>query len=206
VSVTCELAIAGAWVRPSDDNTDTRNEDAALIALCIEGDEGAFRRLVDKYRPMVQRTIYALLRDREAVRDLSQEAFVRVYGGLERFDRSRSFGTWLRRIAVNLAIDEMRRRRRRGETPLNDQLLSEDRADPVSEAEAAEDRRAVREILDQLPIKYRTVLVLRELEGLSSEEVARIIGRPQVSVRWRLHRARQMFRERWVARFGEVEA
>ncbi|HRU05272.1 MAG TPA: sigma-70 family RNA polymerase sigma factor [Candidatus Brocadiia bacterium] len=177
-------------------------EDAQIVAQAAQGDEAAFRVLVDKYRRVAYTAAYGFLRDEHLARDISQEAFVRVFRGLKRYDPKRPFVTWLRRIVVNLAIDELRRKRRRSELPLEEHLADRAEGDPALPAEAAEQRQAVWEILDQLPLKYRTVMTLREIEGLPTEEVAKVIGRPEVSVRWRLHRARKLFRDLWLARFG----
>jgi RNA polymerase sigma-70 factor (ECF subfamily) len=151
------------------------------------------------------RTAYGFLRDMDLARDVSQEAFVRVYGHLRRFDRSRPFATWLRRITVNLVIDELRRRRRRTEVPLEEGIVGADTPDPVTVAQTDESRHAVWDILEDMPLKYRLVMVLREIDGLPTDEIARIISRSEITVRWRLHYARKLFRERWVARFGEME-
>lgn len=201
----CDLAIPGLPVARKRSQVKSVSQDAALVGRSIEGDEAAFQSLVEKYRPVAIHTAYGFLRDRDLARDISQEAFVRVFRRLRTFDVSRSFPTWLRRITVNLVIDELRRRRRRTEVQLDDGLPSGAALDPSTQAESAEDREAVWEVLAELPIKYRTVMTLREIEGLPTEQVARIVKRPEVTVRWRLHRARKLFRERWLARFGEAE-
>ena len=178
-------------------------EDAELVVRAREGDEAAFRLLVEKYTSVAYRTAYGFVRDEHLARDLSQEAFVRVFRSLSSYDPKRPFATWLRRITVNVAIDELRRRRRRPESALEPDLATSDAPDPSRAAELGEQKEAVWEVLDQLPEKYRAVMVLKEIEQLSTEEVAEIIGRPAVSVRWRLHRARNLFREKWLARHGE---
>ena len=197
------LTIAGWPVTDQVVEEPPLSEDAELVVRARSGNEEAFRRLVEKYRPVAYRTAYGFVRDEHTARDISQEAFVRVYRSLDRFDTSRPFATWLRRITVNLAVDELRRRRRRPEAPLDVDVAARPQADPSREAELAEEKQAVWEVLDQLPLKYRTVMVLREIEELPTEEVARIVGCPPVSVRWRLHRARKLFRERWLAHYDE---
>jgi RNA polymerase sigma-70 factor (ECF subfamily) len=186
-----------------EEHTPQVDEDARLVQRSIEGDEAAFRRLVEKYRRAAYRTAYGFLRDEHLSNDISQEAFVRVFRNLRSYDPSHAFSTWLRRITVNLAIDELRRQQRRPEAPLDETDVSRTLRDPVREAEIAEEHQAVWEILEALPLKYRTIMVLREIGQLPTKEVAKIVGRPEVSVRWRLHQARKLFREKWLARYGE---
>lgn len=203
--VVSELAISGPLVCELEVQDRARSLDAELVEQALSGNQSAFQSLVEKYRPLALRTAYGFFRNQELSRDVAQEAFVRVYKGLGRFDTSRSFATWLRRITVNLSIDELRRRRRRAEVALDDGMVGEGASDPVAEAQTAEHRQAVWDILEQLPLKYRTVMLLREIEGLPTEEVAKIVRRPQVTVRWRLHQARKLFRDLWVKRFGEMQ-
>lgn len=194
-----ELTSAGLAVGEKVSETDSLSEDAKLVASAREGDQAAFRGIVEKYRRLAYHTAYGFLRDAHLARDISQETFVRVYNNLDKYDPSRPFGTWMRRIAVNLSIDELRRKRRRSEIPLEHTLKgSYSDSDPVRRAELSEEQAAVWRVLDKLPLKYRTVMVLREIEGLSTKEVAEVTGKPEVSVRWRLHRARKLFRDEWL--------
>lgn len=204
VELAPELTIAGLAVGEKVSETDSLSEDAQLVAKAREGDEAAFRDLVEKYRQLAYHTAYGFLRDAHLARDVSQETFVRVYNNLDSYDPKRPFGTWMRRIAVNLSIDELRRKRRRSEIPLEHTVsASRTDTDPVHRAELSEEQAAVWRVLDKLPVKYRTVMVLREIEGLSTREVAEITGKPEVSVRWRLHRARKLFRDEWMAQQEE---
>jgi RNA polymerase sigma-70 factor (ECF subfamily) len=139
------------------------------------------------------------VRDRELARDLAQETFLRVYERIDQFDPSRRFGPWLFRIGVNLALDYHRKRRRRV-WPL---LFSESRVEKGPDP-AVPDPRAhldleqeVRRVLEDIPEKYRTVLVLRDLENFSSSEIAAILHRKEATIRWRLAEARMRFQEIW---------
>jgi len=128
-----------------------------------------------------------------------------VYSRLERFDTARRFGPWLFRVAVNLGLDWLRRCRSEPSPPASidrphgdGQLPFElPDPDPRIQTELAQE---VQHILAQLPVSYRTVLVLRDLEGFSSSEVAAIVGRREATVRWRLSKARDKFRELWQRR------
>jgi RNA polymerase sigma-70 factor (ECF subfamily) len=146
-----------------------------------------------------------LVREPEQARDLAQETFWRVYARLDRFDTARRFGPWLFRVGVNLGLDWLRS----SKTELQ-LLTSIDRAgtdgqstfelpdpDPRAQTELVQE---VQFVLALMPVSYRTILVLRDLEGFSSSEVAAIVGRREATVRWRLCKARDRFREIWERR------
>ena len=179
--------------------------DAWLVERSRHGDHAAFAVLVQRYERKVIRVLARLVRDPELARDLAQETFWRVYCRLERFDTARRFGPWLFRVAVNLGLDWLRRHHGGSSPPVSidrhhgsDQLPFElPDPDPRIQTELAQE---VHYILAQLPISYRTILVLKDLEGFSSSEVAAIIGRRETTVRWRLAKAREKFRELWGCR------
>jgi len=177
--------------------------DKELALRAREGDEDAFRRLVDRHRKKAYWTAYNIVHSHEEALDVAQEAFVRVFRFLHRYDPKQQFSTWLYQIVVNLAIDSLRRNKNARAAPL-DQLpeTPDSREGPVEEAQRAERRRQVWEVLGTLPEAYRVVLVLRDIEGLPSREVASILGINHATVRWRLHLARGLFKRKWEARFG----
>lgn len=183
--------------------------DARLVELARHGDHGAFAVLVRRYERKLIRVLARLVRDPETARDLAQETFWRVYSRLERFDTARRFGPWLFRIGVNLGLDWLRRSRFEPAAPAS---IHQSRGngqppfelpdpDPRIRADLAQE---VQYILSQLPVSYRTILVLRDLEGFSSSEVAAIVGRQEATVRWRLSMARDKFREIWQRRHDEA--
>jgi RNA polymerase sigma-70 factor, ECF subfamily len=170
--------------------------DAALLRATSGGDRDAFRVLVERYERRAFWAAFHLLGDEEEARDVVQEAFVRVYRSMDRFDERRPFYTWFYRIVTNLAIDHLRHMR------LTRRIASEEAteslaggAPPSSPVESNETRRNVRRALDLLPPKFKAVMVLRELHGLSCKEIATIVSSTHATVRWRMHRARKLFRE-----------
>jgi RNA polymerase sigma-70 factor (ECF subfamily) len=177
--------------------------DARLVEQAREGDDRAFAALVARYERPLIRVLARLVRDEELARDLAQETFWKVYNRLDRFDTSRRFGPWLFRIGVNLTLDALRRHEL--PTPASIDRSADDgrRAfelpdpDPRVRAELVQE---VQFVLEKLPLAYRTILVLRDLEGFSSAEVAAIVGRREATVRWRLAKARDLFREHWERR------
>jgi RNA polymerase sigma-70 factor (ECF subfamily) len=183
--------------------------DARLVELARHGDQVAFSVLVRRYERKLIRVLARLVRDPETARDLAQETFWRVYVRLERFDTARRFGPWLFRVGVNLGLDWLRRSRVEPAAPASiDRARSDGRfsfeladPDPRVQADLAQE---VHYILAQLPVSYRTILVLRDLEGFSSSEVAAIVGRREATVRWRLSMARDKFREIWQRRHDQM--
>jgi RNA polymerase sigma-70 factor (ECF subfamily) len=142
--------------------------------------------------------------DVELAKDLAQETFLRAYVRFDQFDPSRRFGPWLFRIGVNLTFDHLRRRRRRGKLALFTDYWSSGNADPqVDDPRGSLDtRQEVELVLTQVPEKYRTVLILRDMENFSTSEIAAILNRKEATIRWRLAEARNMFQRLWTKRQG----
>jgi len=178
--------------------------DARLIERTLGGEKEAFEGIVRRYQDRAYFTAMNLLCDAEDARDVAQEAFLRAFRALNRFDFSMSFYTWLYRIVVNLSIDQLRRRRRMRPVPLEEATphLLTTREPPGRRMEASENSIRVHRILGVLPEKYRLVMVLRELEDLSCKEIATIVRSTHSTVRWRLHVARKMFRAHWEKLLG----
>ena len=177
--------------------------DARLVEQSRGGDNRAFGSLVARYESSLIRVLLRLVHDEELARDLAQETFWKVYNRLDRFDTSRRFGPWLFRIGVNLTLDSLRRNEPpptvsiNGDAGAGGKAFDLPDADPRVQVEFAQE---VQFILEKIPIAYRTILVLRDLEGFSSAEVASIVGRREATVRWRLAKARDQFREHWERR------
>jgi RNA polymerase sigma-70 factor (ECF subfamily) len=177
--------------------------DARLVERACGGDDQAFAALVVRYERKLIRVLTRLVRDQELARDLAQETFWKVYNRLDRFDTARRFGPWLFRIGVNLGLDHLRRHDHLPAASIDRPAPDQQRAfdvpdpDPRIHAELAQE---VQFILKRIPVPYRTILILRDLEGFSSAEVAAIAGRREATVRWRLAKAREMFREHWEQR------
>jgi RNA polymerase sigma-70 factor, ECF subfamily len=177
--------------------------DHDLIRKAQRGEERAFEELVRRHEERAIRVALALIANREDARDLAQEAFLRVFRNLERFDFEHEFTTWLYRIVTNLAIDHLRKRRPAMSTSAEEEEeadldLADPEGPPPSRAlEQMETAERVRACIDRLAPHFRSVMILRELEGLPCTEIARIVGATHVTVRWRLHRGRKLFLEEW---------
>ncbi len=186
--------------------TGSTASDARLVEDARQGDRDAFGELVIRYEQRLIRVLLRFVPDLEMSRDLAQETFLRVYERLDQFDPARRFGPWLFRIGVNLTLDYLRKRKRRGRW----MLFSESSSERPMEATTPDPRYAldikqeVRAALEQIPEKYRTVLILRDLENFSTSEIAAILDRKEATIRWRLAEARNRFRTVWTRRLGNV--
>jgi RNA polymerase sigma-70 factor (ECF subfamily) len=176
-----------------------------LVACCRAGDPVAFARLVSLHEGMVVNLAARLLGDAEEAKDVAQEVFLQVHRMLDRFEGRSSLKTWIYRITVNQCHNRRRfwsRRRRDRELALEEGLLVTGKAredpgsGPFGETLRRERARIVQEALLALRFEHRSVLVLREVEGLTCEEVARALGVPEGTVKSRLSRAREAMRQR----------
>lgn len=165
-------------------------DDARLVALFQRGSEDAFDVLVERHRRRIYSLVCRLANPAEAD-DLSQEVFIAAYRALPSFRGDSAFGTWIYRIAVHVCSHHLRRRRPET-TELDDEFLDWEREhDPEERALSGELRDRVRDAIEALPYKLRLVVVLRDMHGLSYEEIAQVLGCPIGTVRSRLHYATQ---------------
>jgi RNA polymerase sigma-70 factor, ECF subfamily len=175
--------------------------DARLVEDVRRGNQEAFGTLVVRYERRLHRLLRRLVHDQEQSRDLAQETFLKVYQHLHQFDTSRRFGPWLFRVAVNLAVDWLRKRK--PVVRLNHVARGDDHPMEIVDPDPRprlDLEQEIQRVLQEIPMAYRTVLILRDLEGFSCSEVAAIEGRREATIRWRLSRAREMFRKAWELR------
>ncbi len=201
-------ALEGTMRNPEIHTTDpaSREDEAALLARLRSGDDAAFAAWVRRETPRLLAVARRILRSEDDAHDAVQEAFLSAWRNLSRFEGGAKLSTWLHRIAVNAALMRLRSRRRRREQPIEDWLpvFAEDghHAErvapwPASEEcplESGERRALVRECIDELPDAYRIALILRDIEGLDTEEAAAALGIRPDALKMRLHRARQALR------------
>ena len=178
--------------------------EALLIADLCEGDETALAPLVEKYKRMVYRLAMQITKNHADADDVMQETFIKVYRSIRTFRKDAAFETWLYRIAVNEALNFVKRRERQRESTLETASEAEYEAitryraqianDPHIHAEKAELRHHVTEAVNNLSLKHRTVVILHEFEGLTHAEIASILNCSEGTVRSRLHYARKKLR------------
>ena len=183
--------------------------DEELIAEVLAGGTTAFAELASRYREKVERLCQRFFSDREVVRDLAQESFLKAFTGLATYRAEMPFGGWLRAIAANVCYDELRRRQRRPEDLVADfsspehtwiQLVNE--ATPEQIVAAAEQRREAHDLahrlLETLRPDDQIVMILKETEELSVSEIAQVMGWSEAKVKIRAFRARQLMRRQAV--------
>ncbi len=181
-------------------------DEAALLERLRAGEEAAFEELARAYGGRLLAVARRFLASEEDARDAVQDAFLSAFRSLDRFQGDSRVSTWLHRIVVNAALMKLRTRRRKPELPIEELLpgFLEDGhlARPAVEWEKTADvlterkeiRGLVHESIQQLPESYRTVLLLRDIEELDTEQTARLVGISANAVKTRLHRARQALR------------
>ena len=177
------------------------DSDLSLVQLAQRGDPGAFDALVRRYQHKVVKLVMRYVRDSAEAEDIGQEAFIKAYRALPRFRGDSAFYTWLYRIAINTAKNSLAARGRspieydldgpEGEVSPEMQLRMKDTATPEALALTEEIRETVTAAIDSLPEDLRTAIQLRELEGLSYEEIAARMQCPVGTVRSRIFRARE---------------
>ena len=182
----------------------TQESDNALVERAKAGDRKAFDLLVLKYQQRVLRLVGRFVRDPDQAQDLAQEAFVKAYRALDRFRGDSAFYTWLYRIAVNTAKNKLSADARGGYSVSLNQSASDESDDPLPEPERLRDHgtperfaateeleHSITQAVSKLPEDLRTALTLREMEGLSYEQIAEVMDCPIGTVRSRIFRARE---------------
>lgn len=190
--------------------------DLDLIRSYLSGDVPAFDMLFRRYHKAIYGLTFRLLRDRQLAEDITQETFFQILRTIHRINDSFNFSAWIHRIATNLCYDELRRRKKFPEAQEIDDEESEDsvlqvpdadtRKSPEVALEIRELRDAVWAVARRLPEKYRLVLTLRELQGLSYANIARKMRVSESAVETLLHRARRRFKEEFLFMEGKAQS
>jgi len=186
----------------------TVDEDISLIQACLEHDRDAFNKLVLKYNDMVFNLCFRMMGDYDEANDCAQDAFLKVYHNLHKFKQKSAFSTWLYRIAVNtcknsLASSHSRISKRMFR--LNGNSSDKDKTDnidiqdssmsPDRLYERSEDEKKIQDALDSLPSEFKVLVILKDIEGRSYDEISEITGIKAGTVKSRLSRARQQLRD-----------
>ena len=179
--------------------------DADIVKRVREGDRALFEILMRRHNQRIYRAARAVVSENE-VEDVMQQAYINAFTHLNQFQERAQFSTWLTRIALNEAFS-----RRRKARPVEDgeeimDTITSPQPDPERQAYTEELRHVLEEAVDALPETYRAVFMLRDIEGLSTQETGNGLGLGEEAVKTRLHRARAMMRRAVTARIGEVAA
>lgn len=204
IPATARSAVAPSsdhWMHTSAAEQSDWTEEGHMLYRYLSGDESALDELVDRYRESAFWVSRYVVNDDEVAADVVQEAFVRVLQRHERYDPVRPFKAWFLQIVRNLSIDSLRRRRHHaGQDALEAQ--SEEHAG-FARIERKELAERIQQVMQVIPDKYRELIRLRDIEGHGSDDIAAMTGVDYGTTRWRIHQARKLFRQAWVARFGE---
>jgi len=190
----------------------TFDQDLALVHACKSGNAAAFEELVKRYDTKLFRIAQHITHNREDAQDAVQEAFLKVFRKLTQFQENSKFSTWLTRITVNESLMKLRKQRHNKEFSIDNNFESEDHSltseladwarNPEELYRGFELRNILRSDLQELQPGLRVVFVLRDIEGLSTEETAEVLESTPVAVKARLWRARLKLRERLSKYFG----
>lgn len=168
-------------------------DEADLIRRSKTGDVDAFDQLVGVHQDRIYQLAYRITGNREDAWDAAQEAFLKAYRSLPAFRETASFATWMHRVTVNTALDIVRRRPAQRTQVLDEAVvLSGD--DPADQAQRKDLQRRIHHAIATLPVEHRVVVILRDLEGLAYDEIARTLRIPIGTVRSRLSRGRDTLR------------
>lgn len=189
-------------------------DDAQLILLSQQGDVQAFEELVIKYEKKVYTIAYKYMGNHEDASDLAQEAFIKAYQAIGGFRQDAAFSTWIGRIVANKCLDELRKRKRYPVDSLDDEVATEEGsvqrelpatdATPEERLEQQETAAYLQGLIDNLKPEYKAVVILREMEGYSYEEISRELDCSLGTIKSRLSRARRYLKEQIIKGRKEV--
>lgn len=184
--------------------------DNSLVTEFISGNDEAFTQLVTRYKDSITNYLNMMVGDYDIAVDLSQETFLRVYRSINRYSNLYQFSTWIYRIATNLAIDEIRYRKRRGQVFYRNVMgsrpsaakdgyefeITDVRRSPRDEILRKESRQILGDAIRSLPKKYRTAFIMKEVQELPYETIAKVLNCSAGTIKSRLHRARELLQRK----------
>jgi RNA polymerase sigma-70 factor (ECF subfamily) len=190
---------------------DSKAEDITLIDEAIGGKQEAYRRLMTKYRQLIYNLIFRMIRNKEDVEDLTQEAFIKAFNSLDKFDKQFSFSTWLFKIATNNCIDYLRKKKL-NTFSIDKELGSEDddyqfeipdnERTPDKNLMEGERKKILEEAIENLPSKYKSVILLRHRDEKDYEEIAKKLKLPLGTVKAHIFRGRELLNKYLKDRLG----
>ncbi|MDF2651302.1 MULTISPECIES: RNA polymerase sigma factor SigW [unclassified Paenibacillus] len=179
--------------------------EARLAKLARNGDRNAFAELVELYKDKIFHLAYRMLNNKQEAEDAVQETFLRVYTNLHRYDENQKFSTWIFRIGTNLCIDKLRRRKNTysldAEMPDGEgndyyAMLPSHEDTPEKQVIVSETQEQIRQAIETLPEKYKSVVILRYLHDMSLQEISDVLDMPVTTIKTRVHRGREYLRKR----------
>lgn len=188
-------------------SSETIRTDQELIIKSRNGDNNAFKELIKKYEHQVAATVIGMLGHCEEAEDIGQETFIRFYQSLNKFRGEASVGTYLTRIAINLSLNEIKRRQRQRKFFFS---KSDDKIENMPDINSAKENKELKEIvqagIQKLESKFRAVIVLRLIDGYSTQETAQILKLPVGTVLSRLARGQKKLKEILTPLYGRISS
>ena len=191
--------------------TDSKIEDIELIEKALKGEQSAYDRLMKKYYQMIHNLIFRMIYKKEDVEDLTQEAFIKAFNSLEKFDRQFSFATWICKIATNNSIDYLRKKKLSTFSIDKEIASDEDNMQfeipdsnfiPDRNILDSERKKVLEKAIESLPEKYRQVIILRHKEEMDYEDIAEKLNLPLGTIKAHIFRAREMLYKNLKDKFG----
>jgi RNA polymerase sigma factor (sigma-70 family) len=198
---TAAVPSPSKYPAPSQRALDSRAEDSQLIAGALKGNQAAYRAIVKKYHDQIYNLLYKMIRQKDEVEDLTQEAFIKAFGSLSNFNDEFAFSTWLFKIAQNNCIDYIRKRKLQTfsiDKPIESKdgeygfEIPDSSYEPDRELIARQRSKMLEEAIQSLPAKYRTVIIMRHSEEKDYQEIAKALKLPIGTVKAHIFRAREM--------------
>ncbi len=186
-------------------SAENKKEDSQLISRALQGDQKAYEALLNKYRNLVYTIMYKMVHNPQEAEDLTQEAFIKAFRALSSFREEFAFSTWLMKIATNNCIDFLRKRKLKTQSihePVKykdeelERTLPNQEPTPEKNLLREERKRIIQEAIQELPERYRHVILLRHMEEKSYDEIADILGLPLGTVKAQIFRAREMLNQK----------
>lgn len=181
--------------RLMDRNDAELAEEQSIVRQCIGGRQEAYAVLVRRYQEMVYNVAYRMVGDTEAAKDIAQESFISAYSGLRGFRSDARFSTWLYRIVMNKCQDHLRKERPHVPVEEMAESVASTRNNPEQELRRSQTIARLQSALDLLPAGYREVIILKHMEGLSYEEMEKVLGVKAGALKVKTHRAREMLKK-----------
>jgi len=175
--------------------------DEQLVDRIRQGDEAAYRILMERYQDYVYTLIYRMVEHRETAEDLTQEVFLKLFRAAGGFRGDSQLKTWIYRLTVNLVLDYRRSRKRRPYEAILDKVkgwFGDRKDEPEAQALEREERRTVQELLAALPDKYKLILYLYHYKQLTYQEISDATGLPIKTVETRLYRGKSLLKQKWL--------
>jgi len=174
--------------------------DEQLVDRIRQGDEEAYRFLIERHKNYIYTLVYRMVEHRETAEDLTQEIFIKLYRSLSHFRGDAKFTTWVYRLTVNLVTDYRRAQRRKPYEAILDKVkgwFGNRQEEPEAAALQKEEQQTVQRLLSELPDKYRLILYLYHYKQLSYQEIAEVTQLPLKTIETRLYRGKAMLKQKW---------